>query len=49
MPHVGSAAKEEGEEGEDNGDNEEVLCGLQGVSPVHQDSFQVCLVHISDI
>ena len=30
MPHVGSAAKEEGEQGEDNGGDEEILGGLQG-------------------
>ena len=38
MPHVGSATKEEGEQGEDNGGDEEVLSGLQGALHLWQAS-----------
>lgn len=37
MPHVGRAAQHEGEQGEDNGGDEEVLGGLQGFPGLWQD------------
>ena len=38
MPHVGRAAQHEGEQGEDNGGDEEVLRGLQGAPHLWQAS-----------